>query len=425
MHALPSLSVVIPTYNRCGALADTLESLALQRTSSDRFEVIVSDDGSTDATFDLCRAFRERLPLRYRYQQDVGYRAGAARNGGARLAAAPLLAFLDAGTLASPDLVEQHLRAHARGPATGLAVAGYAYGYRLWNRHTDLAGILRDSTPEAVVARHGDDPAFWDWRHEALAAFAFDLSGYATPWQVFWTMNCSVRAEDFWRAGGFRESYARWGLEDIELGLRLFRAGVPITFSREAWSIESPHERDVEKNLLSNRINLAEFVDEYRDDPLAELTWAVFTEEGEPFELERVYRDFLAWTRQAREVDVRAELSPGLPVRPGRLAVIGCGAALPADLPDAELFEFDETLEPDTGGGRHQLHRAIGLRTPLPPQSMDLVVVTSRLDGLRDRWGDRLLAEAHRIGRRVIVTPAAGPSAAPGPGPAPALPSQR
>ncbi|GAA2713033.1 hypothetical protein [Actinoplanes palleronii] len=69
------------------------------------------------------------------------------------------------------------------------------------------------------------------------------------------------------------------------------------------------------------------------------------------------------------------------------------------------------------------MHRAIGLRTPLPPQSMDLVVVTSRLDGLRDRWGDRLLAEAHRIGRRVIVTPAAGPSAAPDP--APALPSQR
>jgi hypothetical protein len=95
-------------------------------------------------------------------------------------------------------------------------------------------------------------------------------------------------------------------------------------------------------------------------------------------------------------------MSPGLEVRPGRLAVFGCGGSVPADLPNAELFEFDEALEPHTDGGRHHLHRGIGLRTPLPAQSMDLVLITSRLAGLRDRWGDRLLEEAHRIGRRVI-----------------------
>ena len=399
---MPEISVVIPTYNRCDFLRSSLESLALQRTSFDRFEVVVSDDGSTDATFDLCQEFRNHLPLRYRYQQDVGYRAAAARNGGARVAEAPLLAFLDAGTLAGPDFIEQHLEAHACGTGSGRAVAGYAYGYQLWNPNRDLEKLLRGSTPEAFVARHGDDPSFWDWRHETLAAFDFDLSRYATPWQVFWTMNSSVRAEDFWRVGGFEESYARWGLEDMELGLRLHRSGVPMAFSREAWAIEGPHERDVDQRLSSNRINLAHFVDAYRDDPLAELTWGVFTEEGNPFELEQVYRDLLAWTGRAHDLDVKAELSSGLQARPGRLAVFGCGGAVPAGLPDAELFEFDEALEPDTDGGRHHLHRTIGLRTPLPAQSMDLVLITSRLTGLRDRWGERLLEEAHRIGRRVV-----------------------
>jgi len=403
LPARPRISVVIPTFNRSDLLRSTLESLAAQRCPGDRFEVVVSDDGSTDGTFDLCHEFREHLPLRFRYQQDAGFRAGAARNGGARLARAPLLAFLDTGTLAGPDFVEQHLQEHARGPATGRAVAGYAYGYRLFDPTPKLAEALRDSTPAAVVERHGHDPAFWDWRHDTLAPIGFDLRQFATPWQVFWTMNCSVRAEDFWRAGGFEESYVGWGFEDMELGLRLFRAGVPIVFSRAAWVLEAPHERDFAGNFRSNRINLARFVDAYRDDPLAELTWAVFTQEdGEPFQLERDYRGLRYWTGKARELDVRAELSPGLEARPGRLAVIGCGGTVPADLPDAELFDFDEALEPDTDGGRHHRHRCIGLRTPLPDQSMDIVVITSRLAGLRERWNDRLLAEAHRIGRRVI-----------------------
>lgn len=405
MHALPAepqISVVIPTYNRCDFLRRTLESLALQRVSFDRFEVIVSDDGSTDGTFDLCLEFREQLPLRYRHQHDTGYRTGAARNGGARVASAPLLAFLDTGTLAGPDFVGQHLLAHARGPVGGHAVAGYAYAYRFWDPTPDLAEILRGRTPEAVVAEHGDDPAFWDWRHDTLARFDFDLRHYATPWQVFWSMNCSVRAEDFWRVGGYLESYPRWGLEDIELGLRLFRAGVPITFSREAWTIEAPHERDLDRNLSENRINLAQFIDAYRDDPLAELTWAVFTSDVEPFELERDYRALLAWTDKARDLDVREEMAPGLQARPGRLAVFGCGGSVPAELPDAELFEFDEALAPHTDGDRHRVHRGIGLRTPLPARSMDLVLITSRLAGLQDRWGDRIREEAHRIGRRVI-----------------------
>jgi glycosyltransferase involved in cell wall biosynthesis len=49
-------SVIIPTFNRAGLLADALESVFAQRFTD--FEVIVADDGSTDDTDGVARAIR-------------------------------------------------------------------------------------------------------------------------------------------------------------------------------------------------------------------------------------------------------------------------------------------------------------------------------------------------------------------------------
>ena len=45
---------------------------------------------------------------------------------------------------------------------------------------------------------------------------------------------------------------------------------------------------------------------------------------------------------------------------------------------------------------------AIGLRTHLAAKSVDAVIVTSRLRGLWPRYGERITAEAQRVGRRVL-----------------------
>src|SRR3984957_4774552 len=124
----PQASVVIPTYNRSDKLSMTLDTMTEQDIDPSRFEVIIADDGSSDDTADVAKSFAGRLRLKYYYQEDEGFRAGAARNGGARLAAAPVLIFLDSGTLAGPGLVSGHLAIHA---ASGerRAVIGYCYGY--------------------------------------------------------------------------------------------------------------------------------------------------------------------------------------------------------------------------------------------------------------------------------------------------------
>jgi hypothetical protein len=87
-----------------------------------------------------------------------------------------------------------------------------------------------------------------------------------------------------------------------------------------------------------------------------------------------------------------------------RIAVIGAGRNVRAARPATVLVDFDkELLDQAQGTVPHLRHHAVGLRTPLADQSVDTVIITSRLAGLRDRWNDDLMIEAHRIGRKVYA----------------------
>src|SRR5437763_1133783 len=88
----PRFSVVIPTYNRAAELERCLESLIAQ-TFHD-FEVLISDDGSTDRSADVARAFSDRLTIQYRWSEHWGGPARP-RNLGIRHAASEWVCFLD------------------------------------------------------------------------------------------------------------------------------------------------------------------------------------------------------------------------------------------------------------------------------------------------------------------------------------------
>lgn len=85
----PSVSVIIPTYNRAAFLREAIAS-AQQQTYAP-LEILVVDDGSTDATREVVRAFGDSV--KYIFQNHRG--PGAARNTGVQYARGELLAFLD------------------------------------------------------------------------------------------------------------------------------------------------------------------------------------------------------------------------------------------------------------------------------------------------------------------------------------------
>lgn len=401
----PSISVIIPTYNRRELVRRMLNQLARQDVPTADFEVIVSDDGSRDDTRTMVDSFAGRLRLTYHYQEDRGMRVSLARNCGARLARAPLLLFVDAGAMMGPDFVRRHLAAHAD-PAARQAVAGYAWGYNPeFPPGPVLAKALSLISPQKVLERFGENPALTDIRHVELAKYGFDLERVPLPWRHFYTINCSLRAQDFWAAGGFDESFAKWGIEDQEFALRLHRVGVPLRYLPEAWIIEWPHERDMLAQWSTFVENMAYLLRKF-PEPAIELGILV-SEHYEYMRWGERYLELEAWTREARALaDVSAQIGRSiLGAELGdRIAVLGCGGVLPEGLPPAVLVDFDrELLDHAARTGGHTAHHHIGMRTTLPDQCVDTVVITSRLAGLWQRWGADVLREARRIGSRVEV----------------------
>ena len=68
---IPRVSVVIPTYNYARYLPEAIDSVLAQ--SFDHLEVIVVDDGSTDKTAEILRAFGGQL--RHIHQEHRGLSA--------------------------------------------------------------------------------------------------------------------------------------------------------------------------------------------------------------------------------------------------------------------------------------------------------------------------------------------------------------
>jgi hypothetical protein len=243
-----------------------------------------------------------------------------------------------------------------------------------------------------------------DVRHPAMEAYDFELARMPLAWRAFFTNNCSVRTEEFWAVGGFDESFLLWGAEDLDLGLRLERNGLTLYLARDAWVIEWPHERVMAERWPELIANMGRFLRKF-PEPAIELG-CLAAERNEYWRWEQDWLDLQAWTSKLRDVDVAEEIAAGLrrTGAQGRVAIFGCGMLLPPGAEHAEVADFDrELLEQAVQGAEVTGHHAIGIRTVLGDQSVDVVLVTSRLAGLWERWGDSVRAEAHRIGRTVDV----------------------
>jgi len=110
----PRVSVIIPTYNRAGLISQAIDS-ALRQTFGDH-EVIVVDDGSTDETAAVVRAYGDRV--RYVWTPNGG--AGHARNVGMAHARGDYLTFLDSDDLLYPYALEVSTRLLARFPSVAM-----------------------------------------------------------------------------------------------------------------------------------------------------------------------------------------------------------------------------------------------------------------------------------------------------------------
>jgi glycosyltransferase involved in cell wall biosynthesis len=187
---VPSVSVIVPTYNRASLACEAIESI-LAQTYRD-FEVIVVDDESTDDTI---------ARLQSRYGDKVRcltqkHQGSPGRNRGIEISRGDYVAFLDSDDLWLPDKLEEQVRLMMKSPPeVGLVYCGG------WLE--DKRGLLRKRFPLKTVYR-GD--IFQDLLLSRVGI---------TPSRVL------IKRECFDKAGLFDESIRV--AEDLDMWLRICR----------------------------------------------------------------------------------------------------------------------------------------------------------------------------------------------------------
>lgn len=177
-----AVSVIVCTRNRCSALGQLLESLTRLATHRElSWELVVVDNGSTDATPMLLDSFADRIPMRRVFEPRKGL--SRARNAGLRAARGEVLAFTDDDCLPSPDWLGAIAREFARDPA----LAGLGGRVELHDPRDFPITIRTSRTRETLTSAYqlpalmvGCNMAFARWAVDAVGEFDVTL-GAGTP----------------------------------------------------------------------------------------------------------------------------------------------------------------------------------------------------------------------------------------------------
>ncbi len=240
-HAMPRVSIVVPTYNRAATLRRAVDSV-LKQTYQD-FEVVVVDDGSTDETARVLGSVDDARVVRLRHAQNRG--PGAARNTGIKSSRGEFIAFQDSDDEWLPQKLARQMSAIDRAPAD----IGAVYS-RFWRQ---------DGQSRIVMPRDFEAPLDGDIRRTLLRR------------NVVGTPVLMMRARCFSQAGLFDESLAMY--EDWDLCLRVSRF-YRFHFLEEPLAVAhrtpgSVNERPKLLRVAATKSIIQKHLDSFRSDPSA------------------------------------------------------------------------------------------------------------------------------------------------------------
>jgi hypothetical protein len=215
--AQPDVTVIVPVRNGAASISGLLDALAAQQDAS--FEVVVADNGSTDATAEAARAHA----IGARVVEEPRPGSYAARNAGLRVARARVLAFTDVDCTPEP-----------RWLVSGLATL-------------DATGV--DIVGGAIRMRATSNPTIWEHYDRAVYLRQEDIVSHGR-WGV--TANLFVRRAVFDAVGAFDATLVSGG--DRELCHRADRAGFRIAYAPDALVWHEPRRSSGEIWRLNTRI---------------------------------------------------------------------------------------------------------------------------------------------------------------------------
>jgi GT2 family glycosyltransferase len=243
-------SIIIPTYNSKKLLESCLISLNHQTVShEDDFEVVVIDDGSDDGTDILVGSMNTTYEINYFHKKRDAYSSrSAARNKGVNISNGDIIIFLDGDQIAPPTFVSEHLKSHKLND--NLVVIGFREYLCKGEINTEVlqCGFTLEALPLIET---------YDERIKILERFSKKLQELESSWHLFWTCNVSVSKNNLLKVGGFDENFLNWGLEDCELGYKLYKNNLLFIYNKDAIVYHQYHSSEfTEKTYHEWRSNL-------------------------------------------------------------------------------------------------------------------------------------------------------------------------
>jgi glycosyltransferase involved in cell wall biosynthesis len=218
-------SVVISTYNRADALEPTLKALADQDVDASEYEVLVVDDGSTDATQDVLQSLEMPYRLRlFRLEQNSGVSAG--RNVGLRNAEGRWIIMLSDDLIVPANFISTHAATLERFPGTWV-VGGFTQLDDL--TATPFGRFLDKLESSFEVARTGRQ-----------------LEEHVYEMRMPTARNLSLPRSDLDRIGLFDEQF-RVTCEDQDLAKRAGDVGVTFIYTDAVECVHNDQAADLRR----------------------------------------------------------------------------------------------------------------------------------------------------------------------------------
>ena len=243
------VTVIMNTYNRGYLLELALTSYLLQTVGD--FEIVVTDDGSTDDTPSLVEAFSRQAPFDVKYvsQEHRGHRRAAALNRGVAASSGDWVVFSDCDSLGFPDLVELHIK-HAR--PDRLLCGGYVRLDKTETQHLDRTQVLGGRYLELLTFRRKVEV----FRKSVKASWEILRRKPRRPHNM--GLNYSVSREALYQINGYDEEFAGWGSADGDVRERLRRIGVtPFSLYGRALVMHMWHPTEETKTKVNAKRNRA------------------------------------------------------------------------------------------------------------------------------------------------------------------------
>lgn len=255
-------SIVIPYYKNREPLIHTLNSLRDQSFSSSQFEVIVVDDGESDAGLkEALHVFDCSFDLKY-YSYENNRGSAFARNFGSSTASGEIIIFLDSDQVVKQDFIEQHVKFFEHIP----------------HDKQVLQIGLRNEISDVLIANELSIHAnSLDARFSIFERYSENMQRLRGAWHICFSHNISLRKATLTELGGFDEEiFQGWGLEDSEFAYRLQKNNVKIVYNPNILVYHISHElhwNSLHGYELWNR-NLSAFCEKHNDCPV--LVQAIF-----------------------------------------------------------------------------------------------------------------------------------------------------